>query len=61
MTNLGELASGPPLEAAIIGGGINGAAIAREMASRGMRVALFEKDDFGFGTTWRSTKLIHGV
>ena len=60
MTNLGELASGPPLEAAIIGGGINGAAIAREMASRGMRVALFEKDDFGFGTTWRSTKLIHG-
>jgi glycerol-3-phosphate dehydrogenase len=57
---LPELASGPPLDLAIIGGGINGCAIAREAASRGLRVALFEADDFGFGTTWRSTKLIHG-
>jgi glycerol-3-phosphate dehydrogenase len=57
---LEELANGPPLDAAIIGGGINGCAIARELAGRGLRVALFEQDDFGFGTTWRSTKLIHG-
>lgn len=58
--NLRELASGPPLDVAIIGGGINGCAIAEEAAARGLRAALFEADDFGFGTTWRSTKLIHG-
>lgn len=57
---LTELAGGPPLDLAVIGGGINGAAIAEEAAARGMRVALFEATDFGFGTTWRSTKLIHG-
>lgn len=58
--NLAELASGPPLDLAVIGGGINGCAIAEEAAARGLRVGLFEADDFGFGTTWRSTKLIHG-
>ena len=57
---LAELAAGPPLDLAIIGGGINGCAIAEEAAARGLRVGLFEADDFGFGTTWRSTKLIHG-
>jgi glycerol-3-phosphate dehydrogenase len=57
---LDELASGPPLDVAIIGGGINGSAIAEEAAARGLRAALFEATDFGFGTTWRSTKLIHG-
>ncbi len=55
-----ELAAGPPLDVAVIGGGINGAAIARQAAAAGLRVALFEASDFGFGTTWRSTKLIHG-
>ena len=45
---------------AIIGGGINGCGIAEDLAARGLRVALLESDDFGFGTTWRSTKLIHG-
>ncbi|GBD23258.1 Aerobic glycerol-3-phosphate dehydrogenase [bacterium HR29] len=55
-----ELASGPPLDLAIIGGGINGAGIFAEAARAGLRVALFEAEDFGFGTTWRSTKLIHG-
>ena len=57
---LPELASGPPVDVAVIGGGMNGCAIAREAASRGLRLALFEADDFGFGTTWRSTRLIHG-
>ncbi|MEO6397551.1 MAG: FAD-dependent oxidoreductase, partial [Tepidiformaceae bacterium] len=57
---LETLAAGPPLDLAIIGGGINGCGIAEEAAARGLRVALFEADDFGFGTTWRSTKLIHG-
>lgn len=55
-----DLADGPPLDVAVIGGGINGCAIAASAAAAGYRVALFEKDDFGFGTTWRSTKLIHG-
>lgn len=55
-----RLVDGPPLDVAIIGGGINGCAIALEGARRGLRVALFEASDFGFGTTWRSTKLIHG-
>lgn len=44
----------------IIGGGINGAGIARDAAKRGLAVYLAEKNDFGFGTTSRSTKLIHG-
>lgn len=57
---LAAIAMGPPLDAAIIGGGINGCGIAEDLAARGLRVALFEADDFGFGTTWRSTKLIHG-
>ena len=57
---LARLAAGPPLDVAIIGGGINGCGIAEEAAARGLRVGLFEADDFGFGTTWRSTKLIHG-
>jgi glycerol-3-phosphate dehydrogenase len=44
----------------IIGGGINGAGIARDAAGRGLSVALFEKDDLGEHTSSASTKLIHG-
>src|SRR6266581_5488498 len=44
----------------VIGGGIIGAGIARDAALRGLRVALFEKHDFGSGTTAGSTRLIHG-
>ncbi len=44
----------------IIGGGINGAAIAHVAAGQGMKVALLEKGDFGCGTSSKSTKLIHG-
>ncbi|PWG05914.1 glycerol-3-phosphate dehydrogenase/oxidase [Polaribacter aquimarinus] len=44
----------------IIGGGITGAGIALDAASRGMRVALIEKNDFASGTSSKSTKLIHG-
>lgn len=58
--NLAQAAAGEPFDAVIIGGGINGCAIAEEAAVRGLRVALIEQSDFGFGTTWRSTKLIHG-
>lgn len=44
----------------IIGGGITGAGIALDAASRGLKTALIEKNDFAYGTSSRSTKLIHG-
>src|SRR6267154_2386857 len=44
----------------VIGGGITGAGIALDAASRGLKTALVEKNDFAFGTSSRSTKLIHG-
>ena len=44
----------------IIGGGITGAGIALDAASRGLKTGLIEKNDFAFGTSSRSTKLIHG-
>ncbi|HEY1552402.1 MAG TPA: glycerol-3-phosphate dehydrogenase [Kofleriaceae bacterium] len=44
----------------VIGGGITGAGIARDAALRGVKVALFEKADFGAGTSSKSSKLIHG-
>ncbi|MCB0368657.1 MAG: glycerol-3-phosphate dehydrogenase/oxidase [Bdellovibrionales bacterium] len=44
----------------IVGGGINGAGIARDASSRGMKVALIEANDFASGTSSRSSKLIHG-
>lgn len=44
----------------IIGGGITGAGIALDAASRGMKTALVEKNDFASGTSSKSTKLIHG-
>jgi glycerol-3-phosphate dehydrogenase len=44
----------------IIGGGINGAGVARDAAGRGLSVALCEQDDFAGATSSASTKLIHG-
>ncbi|MBX3622272.1 MAG: glycerol-3-phosphate dehydrogenase [Rhizobacter sp.] len=44
----------------IVGGGINGAGIARDLAGRGLSVALCEKDDLAAHTSSSSTKLIHG-
>ena len=44
----------------IVGGGINGAGIARDAAGRGYRVSLCDSGDFGSGTSSASTKLIHG-
>lgn len=52
--------SGVQYDVVIIGGGINGVGIARELALQGLQVALFEKGDFGEGTSSRSSKLIHG-
>lgn len=44
----------------IIGGGINGAAIARDAALRGLKVILLEKTDFGAGASTKTSKLAHG-
>ncbi|MGZ0230335.1 MAG: glycerol-3-phosphate dehydrogenase/oxidase [Acidimicrobiales bacterium] len=44
----------------IIGGGITGAGAALDAASRGLRTALIEKDDFASGTSSKSSKMIHG-
>ena len=45
---------------AVIGGGINGAGIARDAAGRGLRVVLVEQNDLASGTSSASSKLIHG-
>ncbi|MBT4129886.1 MAG: glycerol-3-phosphate dehydrogenase [Candidatus Marinimicrobia bacterium] len=47
-------------DVAIIGGGINGAGIALDLALRGVKTILLEKKDFGWYATSASTKLIHG-
>ncbi|CAA9225101.1 MAG: Glycerol-3-phosphate dehydrogenase [uncultured Acidimicrobiales bacterium] len=44
----------------IIGGGITGAGVALDAASRGLRTALVERDDFASGTSSKSSKLVHG-
>jgi glycerol-3-phosphate dehydrogenase len=57
--NVGRLAQ-EEFDLLIVGGGITGAAVARDAAMRGFHTALVEKDDFGSGTSSRSTRLIHG-
>ena len=49
-----------PYDLLVIGGGINGAGIARDAAGRGLSVLLAEKDDLAAATSQWSTKLIHG-
>jgi len=51
---------GQDVDVLIIGGGINGAGIARDAASRGLSVLLCEKNDLAYGTSSRSSKLVHG-
>jgi glycerol-3-phosphate dehydrogenase len=48
------------LDLFVIGGGVNGAGIARDAAGRGLSVVLCEKDDLAEGTSSRSGKLVHG-
>lgn len=49
-----------PVDLLIVGGGINGAGIARDAAGRGLSVILCERDDLAGGTSAASSKLIHG-
>ena len=53
-------ATGDIFDLAIIGGGVNGAGIARDAAGRGASVVLFEQNDLASATSSASTKLIHG-
>jgi glycerol-3-phosphate dehydrogenase len=52
--------SAQPLDVLVVGGGINGAGIARDLAGRGWRVMLVEQHDLAQHTSSSSTKLIHG-
>ena len=49
-----------PADLLVVGGGINGAGIARDAAGRGLSVILCEKDDLAEGTSSRTGKYIHG-
>ena len=49
-----------PLDVLIIGGGIVGAGMARDAAMRGLKTGLVEQHDFAFGTSSRSSRLLHG-
>ncbi|WP_413433209.1 FAD-dependent oxidoreductase [Crateriforma spongiae] len=49
-----------PWDLVVIGGGATGVGIALDAATRGLDVVLVERDDFGKGTSSRSTKLVHG-
>ncbi len=52
--------AGATFDVIVIGGGINGAGVAREAQRAGYRTLLVEREDFGGGTTSRATRLIHG-
>ena len=51
---------GQPYDLLIVGGGVNGAGIARDAAGRGLTVMLVEQDDLAGGTSSASSKLVHG-
>jgi glycerol-3-phosphate dehydrogenase len=57
---MGENLNRVECDVLVVGGGINGASIARDAAGRGLRVVLCEKDDLGEHTSSASSKLIHG-
>jgi len=55
-----EAIAGQRFEVVVIGGGITGAGVALDAASRGYSVVLLERDDYAFGTSSRSSKMVHG-
>jgi len=57
---LQQLKDGRTFDLLVIGGGATGCGVALDAASRGLDVALIEKNDFSEGTSSRSTKLVHG-
>ncbi|MGP4054117.1 glycerol-3-phosphate dehydrogenase/oxidase [Mycobacterium sp. 4D054] len=57
---LAQLGEGAPVDLVVIGGGITGAGIALDAATRGLSVVLAERHDLAFGTSRWSSKLVHG-
>ncbi|WP_371494235.1 glycerol-3-phosphate dehydrogenase/oxidase [Kitasatospora sp. NBC_00374] len=57
---LAALATGGPVDLLVIGGGVTGAGVALDAASRGLRTVLVEARDLAFGTSRWSSKLVHG-
>lgn len=57
---LAKLQQDATLDLIVIGGGITGAGVAREAARRGLKVLLIEQRDFAWGTSSRSSKMVHG-
>ncbi len=55
-----ERLSGDSWDVLVVGGGIVGSGVARDAAMRGLRVALIDRHDFAFGTSSRSSRLLHG-
>src|SRR5689334_12772628 len=55
-----EALSADPFDVVVIGGGITGAGVALDAASRGYSVALLERGDYAVGTSSRSSKMVHG-
>ena len=58
--HLQQLKDGNTFDLLVIGGGATGCGVALDAATRGLKVALVEKNDFSEGTSSRSTKLVHG-
>lgn len=50
----------PDVDVVVIGGGVNGSGVARDAALRGLKVALFERNDIAFGASGNSSGMIHG-
>jgi glycerol-3-phosphate dehydrogenase len=57
---LAKMSDGDGLDILVIGGGVTGAGVALEAATRGLRVGIVEAQDWASGTSSRSTKLVHG-
>lgn len=55
-----RLAAATDVDVVVIGGGVNGTGVARDAAMRGLRVALFERNDLAFGASGNSSGMIHG-
>lgn len=52
--------SAPDVDVIVVGGGVNGTGVARDATLRGLKVALFERNDIGFGASGNSSGMIHG-
>jgi glycerol-3-phosphate dehydrogenase len=59
-TDSSDADTAPSVDVLVVGGGINGVGIARDLSGRGLKVLLVEKDDLAAHTSSSSTKLIHG-